>query len=351
MSEKLVRICILPKEGIENPYQKLMMEGLEESGFEVIYGSSKRFFCILNTYLSKKPDWIHFDWPYSFYSINLPAPFKWAAFYWFYLQVLIISRFTKCKFGYTLHNLERHNFYNKKIDHKAQSVLFKYCNFIRVFNNETIEKISAKWDRINLAKFHVQPEGSYADYYPNEINSVIARNYFAYSPDDFVILCFGSIRPYKGIMELIDGFIENRESNWKLIIAGYPFDKNYTKQIEEKCKNISYIKLVIGHQPEEKLQYFFNACNVVACPFRQIENSGSVILAMGFKKAVIAPNQGVVKFRLKEQAQLLFDESINEVLASIKKISISELDIIGQKNYDAAGSHRWKDFSKLFIIK
>ena len=224
---------------------------------------------------------------------------------------------TKCKLGYTLHNLERHYFYNKKIDYKAQSVLFRYCSFIRVFNNETIEKISEKWGRIDPAKFYIQPEGSYANYYPNEINSTTARNYFAYSSDDFIILCFGSIRPYKGIMELIDGFLENRESNWKLIIAGYPFDKNYTKKVEEKCKDVPDIKLVTGHQPEEKLQYFFNASNVVACPFKQIENSGSVILAMGFKKAVIAPNQGVVKFRLKEQSQLLFNQSINSFSSSI----------------------------------
>ena len=83
MQGKLTRICILPKEGIENPYQKLMMEGLQESGFNVTYGSPNRFFCILITYFSKKPDWVHFDWPYSFYSINLPVPFKWAVFYWF----------------------------------------------------------------------------------------------------------------------------------------------------------------------------------------------------------------------------------------------------------------------------
>ena len=86
MQRKLVKICILPKEGIENPYQKLMMGGLRESGFDVIYGSPKRFFCILITYFKNKPDWIHFDWPYFFYSINLPTPFKWVAFYWFNLH-------------------------------------------------------------------------------------------------------------------------------------------------------------------------------------------------------------------------------------------------------------------------
>ncbi len=72
---------------------------------------------------------------------------------------------------------------------------------------------------------------------------------------------------------------------------------------------------------------------------------------MGFKKPVIAPNTGVVKYRLKEQSHLLFNDSINEVLISLKKITPCELDSIGQMNYDAVASHQWKDFSKLFTKK
>ncbi len=351
MPGRLTKICLLPKEGIENPYQKLTMEGLREGGFDVGYGYSKRFFCILLTWFLKRPDWIHFDWLYTFYSINLPNPFKWMAFYWICFQLFFISRLTKCKIAYTLHNLDRHEFYNPEIDYKAQAIVFKYADFVRVFNQKTIEKVSEKWKGVDLNKFYIQPEGSYASYYPNDINTETARKYFEYAPDDFVILCLGSIRPYKGIIELIDGFLEHRETNWKLIIAGYPFNKNYSKEVAEKCKNKNDIKLVLGHQSEETLQFFFNASNVVACPFKQIENSGSVILAMGFKKPVIAPNKGVVKYRLKEQSQLLYNESITEALISIKKISPCQLEAIGQRNYSSVESYQWKDFSKLFTKK
>ncbi|MGH2566658.1 MAG: hypothetical protein ACRDE5_19210, partial [Ginsengibacter sp.] len=222
MSGKLTRICVLPKEGIENPFQKLMMEGLCESGFDVSYGSSKRFSGILITWFLKRPDWIHLDWLYTFYSINLPAPFKRIALYWFHFQLFFISRLTKCKIAYTLHNLKRHEFYDPEIDAKAQAIVFKYCDFVRVFNKRTVEEISEKWNGINLRKFFIQPEGSYVSYYPNEIDTSTARAYFGYMPGDFVILCLGSIRPYKGIIELIDSFMESKESNWKLLIAGYP---------------------------------------------------------------------------------------------------------------------------------
>jgi glycosyltransferase involved in cell wall biosynthesis len=351
MQRRIDKICFLPKEGIANPFQVLMMEGLRERGFDVSYGLSKRFFSILFTWVSKKPDWIHLDWLYTFYSVNLPAPFKWMALYWFHFQLFFINRLTKCKIGYTLHNLERHEFYEPKIDDKAQTLAFKYADFIRVFNKRTIEKVSEKWKDVDVSKFYVQPEGSYVNYYPNEINASTAHTYFGYKPEDFVILCFGSIRPYKGVMELIDGFIKYRENNWKLLIAGYPFDKLYANEIVEKCKDNLDIKIVLGHQPEDELQYFFNACNVVVCPFKQIENSGSVILAMGFKKPVIAPNNGVVKYRLKEQSQLLFNESVSEVLIPIKNMEPCELEKIGQKNFEEVERYQWKDFAKLFNPK
>jgi glycosyltransferase involved in cell wall biosynthesis len=348
MSKEIIRICILPKEGIENPYQKLMMEGLRKSGANVSYGSSNRFFSILISFIWKKPDWIHFDWLYSFYSINLPALFKWIAYYLFCLQIFLIKRFTKCKIGYTLHNIKRHEYYHGDIDHKAHYFLFKYCDFIRVFNERTIAKVVKEWKDVDVNKFYVQPEGSYVDYYPNEINLSTARKHLKYSLNDFVILCLGSIRPYKGISELIDIFLRYKESNWKLLIAGYPFDEDYTKQIERKCINNCDIQMIIGHQPEVELQYLFNASDVVACAFKQIENSGSVILAMGFKKAVIAPAMGVLLERLKNQTELLYHYSLEESFEVLKRLSPEDLQKIGENNFESLNNHSWTDFINAF---
>jgi beta-1,4-mannosyltransferase len=342
------RICLLPKEGIENPYQVLMKRGLESGGYDVKYGSKVRFIDIIHTYFTKKPDWIHFDWPYIFYSVNLPSPFKWLLYYWFKLQLSFISRFTDCKFSQTLHNIHRHEVYHPKIDHKAQQLLFKHCKFIRVFHEGTIDKVKQKWPNAALDKFKVQPEGSYVGYYPNSIDRDTARKELGYTPEDFVILYLGSIRPYKGVDELLEAFLETRKPHWKLIIAGYPYDKEYTEMIKERSSVLDDVTMYIGHQPEEKLQYYFNASNVVASPFREIENSGSVILAMGFKRAILAPRKGVLIKRLVEQYELLYEDNIKEALTSLHQMDRQVLNDIGQRNYEELEKHTWQDFSKLF---
>ena len=40
---------------------------------------------------------------------------------------------------------------------------------------------------------------------------------------------------------------------------------------------------------------------LITLGFENIENSGSIILAMGFKKVIIAPNIGVIPDRLNNQ--------------------------------------------------
>ena len=46
--------------------------------------------------------------------------------------------------------------------------------------------------------------------------------------------------------------------------------------------------------PDEELQLYFNACDLVALPFRQVLNSGSLLLAMSFGCPVVAPRLGSI---------------------------------------------------------
>jgi glycosyltransferase involved in cell wall biosynthesis len=46
--------------------------------------------------------------------------------------------------------------------------------------------------------------------------------------------------------------------------------------------------------PDDELQVYFNACDVVALPFRKVLNSGSLLLAMSFGCPVAAPRLGSI---------------------------------------------------------
>ncbi len=46
--------------------------------------------------------------------------------------------------------------------------------------------------------------------------------------------------------------------------------------------------------PDDELQLYFNACDVVALPFRQVLNSGSLLLAMSFGCPIVAQRLGSI---------------------------------------------------------
>ena len=96
------------------------------------------------------------------------------------------------------------------------------------------------------------------------------------------------------------------------------------------------------------MQYFYKVAEVVVLPFNKVENSGSVTLAMGFKKVIVAPKMGVSPKKLINQSDFLYKEGdlfqkLN--LAYENKKSLGE---IGKLNFDQLGKNNWKDFSTFF---
>ncbi len=69
---------------------------------------------------------------------------------------------------------------------------------------------------------------------------------------------------------------------------------------------------------------------------------------MGFKKAVIAPKMGVLSERLKNQTELLYTESPEQLFDVLKKMTKEQLEQIGEKNYHSLSKHNWSDFAKAF---
>jgi glycosyltransferase involved in cell wall biosynthesis len=220
--------------------------------------------------------------------------------------------------------------------------------WIRVFSNTTIPKlVEAIHVKPSLCK--VVPEGSYVNYYTNSTNREEARKRLKIEKDRKVLLYLGYIKPYKGISELLDEFQQSfqNEADTLLLIAGQVMDKNYFNSIKERAgKQVQIFDRFIE---DDELQYFMHAADIVILPFKKIENSGSVILAMGFEKPVIAPKMGVLTERLKAQPNLLYQEHISESFSVLKSLSTVDLKDIGSQNARALELYHWKDFAKEFI--
>ena len=343
--EKQIRISCLPVAGIQNPYQLLMIKGLQsDPRLLVKSGIDDRFFGILKTAIKQHPDYIHFDWETSYYYrrslwmtlINVP---------FFMIQVYIARFIFNCKLVWTPHNIIPHDSKYLKVHQFCRRFFARNMKWIRLFSEISLPAAVAEL-KCDANKFKIIPEGSYVGYYPNKVGRIEARKYFNIPNDKLVLLYTGFIKPYKGITALIECFKKSFTDNAVLLIAGKVMDAAYFKTVKNSInENIIVIDRFIEN---DELQLFFNAADVVTLPFKKIENSGSVILAMGFMKAVIAPRIGVLVERLKNQTELLYTESVDDSFKVLKQLTPENLEEIGEKNYQELSKYKCGDFAKAF---
>jgi len=340
-----IKISCLPVAGIQNPYQSLMIKGLQSDPRLIVKnGIDDRFLGILKTAIKQKPDYIHFDWETSYYYrrslwmtlINVP---------FFIIQVYIARYIFNCKLVWTPHNIIPHDSKYLQIHRLCRRFFARNMKWIRLFSEISLEGAVTEF-KCNPNKFKIIPEGSYVGYYANKINQIEARKTLNIKNDKLVLLYAGLIKPYKGITDLIKWFNDSFSNEAILIITGKVMNKDYFETIKAlKNENIILVGCFIEN---DELQLYFNAADVVVLPFKKIENSGSVILAMGFKKPVIAPKMGVLTERLRNQTELLYEESMEESFTVLKGMSSAKLLEIGENNFSELAKYKWCDFAKVF---
>lgn len=346
MENKRKSIACLPVAGPENPYQSLMIAGLMRQNLCAFHGVNDRFLGIIRTQIRYQPDYLHFDWIVSYYYRR----WSWLTLLsvlGFCLQLELIYRFTSTRIVWSLHNLLPHDLPHIFIHRFCQRFIAKRCEWIRVFSEDTISKASKEL-HLPTNKFHVLPEGDYTLFYPNESSFEVARRRLNIPISAQLLLFLGSIRPYKGLRDLLQIIPLIDNSDLILLIAGAVPDKAYAKQL---VKEFPPNCLLHAHFiPVDELQYYFNAADAVVLPFSEVENSGSVILAMGFRKPVIAPRSGVIVKRLHHQNQLLYD-SVDGLMQAILKVlaySKKQRTQIGEANFQALKKYCWDNFGTLF---
>ncbi len=344
---RVITISCLPVAGRENPFQYLMIEGLNAcDGIEAQSGINDRFFGVWKTASRQKPDYMHFDWIEGMYArknlllmlLNIPV---------FLFQLWFAQRVAGIQIVSTLHNLEPHNAKRNYLHRYVYRRMLKRCKWIRVFS-ATTTRHAANLYRIPENTFKVYPEGSFTGYYENTVSSKDARAALGIPENKKVILFFGNLRPYKGIEFLIDAFNRADRKDTMLVIAGKNMDAAYVSKLRSGLP--ANCILTDSFIPEKKAQIYFNAADIVVLPFTSIENSGSAILAMGFGKVVVAPATGVLPERLSEQPEFLYTDG--ELLLTLNKalsLSATELQLIGSRNKEALQKYQWEDFGELFI--
>jgi glycosyltransferase involved in cell wall biosynthesis len=141
------------------------------------------------------------------------------------------------------------------------------------------------------------------------------------------------VRSYKGVWELLEAFNALEDPGARLVIAGRAVDGAYAARLTAAARGDERVALSLDFVPDEDLQVYLRAADVVATPFLEIFTSGSVLLAMSFERAVIAPRRGCVVDVLDERGGILYDADDPQGLEGALRVAMSaDLEAMGRHN-------------------
>lgn len=229
---------------------------------------------------------IHWHW-FQTNSISLLIINSWV------LICLFIYKISGAKIVWTIHNLYPHSNKFKCSNKILRMLMAKLVNFIFVHGDSDIPKVTNAY-RVSSKKIIVV---KHPNYDVNKASKELAEFFFKNKYPSIsilektrpIILVFGQISEYKGILEIVENCKTN---NITLLIVGTTRkgEEEYLNQIRlKKNKDVIIINEFIL---DNDLPYFFAISDAVLFNYKEILTSGAVVLAKDYDKTVISINKG-----------------------------------------------------------
>jgi glycosyltransferase involved in cell wall biosynthesis len=193
-----------------------------------------------------------------------------------------------------VHNILPHNketFFNKFLHFIIYRITTdKFIVHAPHFKQRLTKEFGVKSENIVYA-----PMGVYKMVSTSDVTRETARNMLHIPPERFVILSFGAQLPYKGthlLLNAISAIVD--KDKFFVLICGKPHN-NYDKFLQTIINDKGLQVLVntsFGFIPENEIQHYFKAADVVVLPYLEDSQSGVLFTAFSFGRPVIASDIG-----------------------------------------------------------
>ncbi|NEN97476.1 MAG: glycosyltransferase family 4 protein [Moorea sp. SIO1F2] len=273
------------KDRDKNPYTWLVYTHLATLGVDVHEFSPKKL--LINHYSI----W-HRHWPER--NLNEPNFFRAIAKTLALLFLMILARWRGTKIVWTVHNLASHEQLYPQLEAWFWKVFTRQLDGYINLSKTGMKAAQERFPQLKNIPGFVVPHGHYRGQYPNQVSSQEARNYLGITNSAKVLLLFGRIRPYKNAPQLIRVFRKLFDSEAILYIVGSPEFTELAAEIERESALDQRVRINLDFIPQDHMQWYFSAADLVILPYREILNSGSAFLALSFNRPILVPKIGAL---------------------------------------------------------
>lgn len=328
-----------------NPYQSNLAAALDA---EVLLGGEGGRFPVVRALWSRDVSIVHYHWVNQYFHAD--SPWSRAVSLGVFAVQLLAVRLSGASVVWTVHNVSLHESPSPRLERRFKRWFVRSgtCDRLIVHCDEAAEAVLDTYDlpESTRDRIDVVPHGHYLDNYENDVTRDVAREELDLEASETVFLFFGLIRRYKGVFDLVDAFTTVATPESRLLIAGNPQTESIASELARVTRDDDRIRGVLEFVPDEEIQYYMNAADVVVLPFRETTTSGSAVLAMSFGRALVVPRLGCLPELVDGEGAVRYSTSRPDGLAdALRAVMARDVDAMGEHNRRLVRQHDWESIA------
>lgn len=289
--------------GVQNPYLRLLYGGLPEAGFEA---EPLGHYEMLDRLPGSAVFHLHWTRVFQVGSASEAEARAQTAAYLARLEAFLERG---GRLVWSVHEALPHDCEFPTVEIELRRRLVELADVVHVLHPSTVGEVEAMYP-LDPDRTLVVEHPLYTGVYPDHITRESARRWVGLEPEEVLLLAFGAIRPYKGFDRLVEAVPQIRERTGlpiRVILAGPTFKSIDLGPLQDLVEGTPGVSMTDRAVPDEYVQVLFRAADVAVLPYRQVLNSGVLMLALTFGCPAVAPQNPVTADAVDSGLVHLFD--------------------------------------------
>lgn len=269
-----------------NPYNFLLYSAIQRAGVEVSEYSTTAL-------LTSRWDVLHIHWPESLLETKSYLAARWSEKK--YTSVLDFVRRRGTRLIWTVHDLKPHDLVFPELENRFWMAVLERLDGLMALTGTGLRLARQRFPGLARLPAFVVPHGHYRAQYPHDMTREQARERLGVPEETPIITYFGQIRPYKNVPLLIE-CVRTFEDDVRLFICGRLSKRvDMENELRAAAAGDARVHLMLQFVPDDEVQVYVTAADLLVFPYRDILNSGSALLALSFDRPVLVPNRGAME--------------------------------------------------------
>jgi glycosyltransferase involved in cell wall biosynthesis len=324
-----------------NPYQRLLRDALAGEGVAVEFLDGPPSTEWLRAQRGRI-DILHYHWLYGLYMARFRTPARVAKFVTHFRQ----ARDLGYRIVWTAHNVLPHRTALQPLHARIRRLMMAEADAVIVHCEAGRRELLFRFPR--KGPVHVIPLGNYKGLYPMTVTRPAAREALGLNAAQFVYLSLGNIAAYKGLDRYVELFRRTAAADDIALIAGRNRDAALVRRLERAAAADPRIRLRAEFVPDDAMQHYLLAADVLVAPFDHVLTSSSVMVGLSYGLPVIAPSLGCLPELVTGDAGLVYQAgdpgALGKALSDVKHRDLAAMGAAARRIADRSG---WDEIGHL----